>query len=707
MTRSSVQLVAGVMVAWIAAGGCAGRAGDVADVGSDATLEDSLEAGPADAAWEAAPTAIGDGLTAGSSLLPFPSLALVRPDAASPTGYRLSLTPPLVPFPADPGGLGHYLERLNAADGFPVATPILALFPTVHVDAASLPSLDDLGASLQPGAAVQVLDSETGERVPVWAELDDRARDKAGAWRNDRRAMLVRPQRALGWGRLYTVVVTDAARDATGAPLPRPDWMERAVHGEPGGTPEREARRLHFERLLAGLEAAGVPRQRVVMAWQFPTMSRDFAQGPLLAIREQAAMLLPPLKFQYEYVCQSADPADAPTLGCEIETGLHPAIWRRLEGTFRVPSFLGPDGEIEWQDGAPVVQGWEEAPFVAVLPASIKDAANGTVGLVQIGHGLLSATRRYLMKAADENGTLDLVNDLGMIAAGTDFKGLSTDDLTDLVAMLGDFRQLWRLHDRLLQGMFNQYALTTLLQSTLADDPALLGPGGAPLLDDGRATYFGISLGAISGAVFALTSPRVSAAVLHVGSSMFSSLLQHSAEFNLLQQIVDAKIKDPLAQQGTYALTQRSFDPIDPATWHDRFLADPLPGVAPRSLLWQVSLGDANAPDFGAHALFRSAGVPLVTPSPCEVWGLERVAAPTAPGTTGAVIYDAQKEPPVRTNDGPKDNGAHHALRCLHLVHQQVRDFFAPGAEGSVVLHCGDGPCIVDGVDCRTSLGGR
>ena len=39
---------------------------------------------------------------------------------------------------------------------------------------------------------------------------------------------------------------------------------------------------------------------------------------------------------------------------------------------------------------------------------------------------------------------------------------------------------------------------------------------------------------------------------------------------------------------------------------------------------------------------------------------------------------------------------------------QQIRGYFEVGAEGTIALHCGGGPCFVEGIDCRTTaVGGR
>lgn len=646
-------------------------------------------------------------------LLPYPSMAMLRPDPGSPTGFRVALQDAMLPFPAtSPAERLALLERFGAADGFSIATPILALFPGATVDGAGLPTPGDLAASLEPSAAVQIIDRITGERVPVWAELDNRARLPSArgepvVYDDPRRTLIIRPQTALGWGRRYAVVVTDAARDVHGVPLPRPAPFAALVDGRATGVAALDARAAEFAALTDFLGQQGLARERLVLAWEFVTMSREFAQRPLRAMVD-AIGALPPQEFPHTVACDAADPADGASLGCVPGEALHPTVWRRLEGTFTVPSFLDAAGRIQWEQGRPVLQGTLDVPYVVVLPPSVAAAPAGSVGLLQVGHGFMSQAWRYLMRSADDNGTLAMVDHLGVIAAGCDWIGLSTADLLELLDMIEHFDRLFGLQDRLLQGLVAQHLLLDFVRSTLASHPALAAPDpdAATLLDPTEAQYFGVSLGAILGGPYVLTSPAIDTAVLHVPSAQFSSMFQHSSEFSDFQLIVDVFYPHGPDQQGIFALAQAAFDPLDPITWHDHFVREPLQPERLPNLLWQVSKGDSNAPDFGFYALQRAAQIPLVVPTPYGVWGVDaEVQAPTGPATQGVVLYDADPVLPTLDNSLVEDNGAHNALRCSPGVYAQVADYLQPGAQGTIRLHCGGGPCFVEAIDCRTRLG--
>jgi hypothetical protein len=169
----------------------------------------------------------------------------------------------------------------------------------------------------------------------------------------------------------------------------------------------------------------------------------------------------------------------------------------------------------------------------------------------------------------------------------------------------------------------------------------------------------------------------------------------------MFQSLLEMYLPDRVEQQLALALAQRALDPIDPINWRERLFAEPL--TMKKNLLWQVAYNDCNAPDFGAYALGRSADIPLVTPSTHEVFGVTTtVSAPSAPGSSGLVIYDTGKPAPSYSNADVPDNGAHYSLRCNDEVHRQVVDYFAAGREGTITLHCGGGPCFIDGIICHT-----
>lgn len=641
-------------------------------------------------------------------MYPYPSMAHLKQDEGSSTGKRVALTSEMLPFESSsPEGLEYFLGRFNAADGFSLATPILAIFPDVHVDESSLPSLRDLAAGVKADSPVQIIDRENGERLPVWAEMDNYAREaEGGAWLDDQRSMIIRPQAALKWGHRYAVVITDAVKDDEGKALPIPPAMQALLDRAPTDSEQIESLRSDYRDLFGFLKDQGVARSSIVLTWEFVTMSREFAESPLLATLGEARGKAAEAEFDYEITnCTAADQQDRDNLACKENADLHESIWRRFDGHVLTPSFLTEEGTINWGNGSPAFQNMEKTVFSAMLPDSVRQASAASLPSMFVGHGLMSKASLYLMVDRDDNGTMEMTDKLGMFAIGADFKGLAMSGLASIVSMLQNFDRMWMLHDNLIQGMVDYDLMTDFVNKALKDDPLLADDEGLSLIDTQRSYYFGISLGAIAGAVSIALSEDLDTAVLHVPSAMFSSLLQHSSEFADFQMMLDIFLPGPVQQQIVLALVQRALDPIDPINWRERFFESPVEGVAVKNMLWQVSYYDANAPDYGAYTLQRSTGIPLVLPTTHDVYGVTAgIEAPTAPGSSGLVIYDAGKEEPSYNNAEVIDNGAHHALRCNEEIHSQVADYFAKEAEGSIVMHCDDGPCFVEGIDCRTSL---
>ena len=60
----------------------------------------------------------------------------------------------------------------NRNDGFSPGSPILTYVPGLDLEASGVPDQTRIRDSLRPTAPIVLLDADTGERVPYWAELD-------------------------------------------------------------------------------------------------------------------------------------------------------------------------------------------------------------------------------------------------------------------------------------------------------------------------------------------------------------------------------------------------------------------------------------------------------------------------------------------------------------------------------------------------------
>ncbi len=137
----------------------------------------------------------GDTDGSGTCYLPFPSDFFTTEDSATDTGRRVALPSVL----ANVDGIALELDEWNRNDGFSPNTPLLIQLPGLDAEASSLPTWDDIGASLADDAAVVLVDTATGERIPLWAELDAHADDDAD------RLLTIRPAISLPEGHTFAV----------------------------------------------------------------------------------------------------------------------------------------------------------------------------------------------------------------------------------------------------------------------------------------------------------------------------------------------------------------------------------------------------------------------------------------------------------------------------------------------------------------------
>lgn len=570
-------------------------------------------------------------------LNPFPSAELVGDDG------RLAFPEGLLP--KKEGGTDMDVTRLNWRTGFSRVQPAIARLP-VAVDAASLPGLDAIGT----GGSVRIVDLDTGLEVPCFAELDaypDAAED-------GRQALIVRPMAAMDVGHRVAVVITDAVTSG-GAPLSLPQWADA------------KANDAHYAELEGDLNALGT--DGVALAWDFPV-----GDGTAIT-RSLAGQVQTPDAYAFTRV-----------VDVDTEPGALPAgVWKKIEGSYTVQSWLAEDTVFELADvPLPVDQGTAEATLYVHVPESVRGAPAGTVPVVVFGHGILAEPGYYLDSDDDTSRVIELSNRMGAIFVGTTWRGLTRTDQDEAIFVANDFGRFPELTDKLAQGVANNLALVKLLdEGALLDAPELAAADGQPLADRSRLYWYGISLGAIEGAVTLAQQTRIEHAVLHVGGSAWSTMLERSSNWPTFEYLVVQGIPDPYDRQVLYATSQLLWDGVDPASY-----VDDLRG---RGFLWQESIGDEQVPNLTTELLMRSVGVPLATPSATAPYGLDAVALPTT--APAMVQFDPELGLPPAENRPAQESGAHTGPRTWEGALQQTAGFFAAGAEGRVEHFCGSGPC--------------
>ena len=606
-------------------------------------------------------------------LLPFPSdVFLTGGEVVVPEAAQFVLSDE----PADMLGL-------HTPDGFSIAAPILVHFPEGVDDGDLVGAFDDLDRSTTLESPTLILDTESGELVPHFAELDPQPDDAL-----DVQALILRPAIPLDYERRYVVAIHGLAARGGGM-LAAPVGFAALRDGST--PPERladEATRYDAD-VLTPLETAGATRGDLQLAWDFTTRSRANVTGDLLAVRDDVIARLesePPAVTVTEVI---DDPAELGDLAEHIA--------KRLEITIEVPSYMTSDLDEERAgvgrlrrdgSGAPLADGRNAYEATILVPKSVAEGSE-PARFLQFGHGFFG--RRTEIVGSFQPAFAD---ERDLVVGAIDWWGMFAPDQgavgNGLVTSGSDETETLSFIDRVMQGMANQLALAYAAQTTLPALPELQRADGSPIFEGGGEIFYGISQGHILGGTYAAISPFVKRAVLGNGGANFSMMMYRSVAFGSFRILLDVSIDSPLDRQKFAALLQITMDRIDPLTYAPYLLAEPPAGAPPdRQVLIQTGLADASVPAIAAHLHARALGIPLLQPAPRTIWGVTGMSGPLP---SAIVEADFGIEPNPLPETFPA-NEVHEGVRRSALLQEQVDRFLM--ADGRVEHTC-DGVCDPD-----------
>jgi hypothetical protein len=566
----------------------------------------------------------GEGLLGTGWANPFPSVHQLGPD-----GHLALRDLP------DTDGTPIPVDRLAFRTGFSPAQ--VSVLRVEGIDPSGFPTLDD-----PVGGSIRMFDLTAGTELPCFAELD--AFPEATEV-----ATLIRPLTALPVGHRIGLVVVTAA-------LARPERFDWLVSDTPPASLADVA--PAYRALLAEVER-WVPADQVALAWEFPV-------GDGTAPLTEALAQLDGWVSQLTLLLPREGPA------------VPPRTFRAVEGTYTVPNFL-VDGATLSLDaaGVPAAAGEVFADLYVHLPASVADAPAGTVPVLIFGHGIFGDPASYLNDPADPSGLLQLADEAGFIVVATTWTGLSSADLGLALGAASDFGRFPELTDHLVQAQVNVRVLADVAAGLL-EDPSFAGESGQSLPDPEQVHYYGISLGAIEGLVFAAHDPPVDRVALHVGGASWSTMLERSSNWPAFEFVLAPRFPNAADRQVLYAVTQLWWDPVDPLSYVDR--------LATRELLLQEAIGDEQVPNLTTHTFARGVGLPVLTPVADVPYGLDSVAS----GASALVRFDPQLPLPPPENRPAPVTGAHETPRTWTGAREQVVRYL----QGEGVVHlCGDAPC--------------
>lgn len=642
-------------------GGGSSESGDSSSSGSSGAPTSGTTGVTPEVDW---PTLECDPLVPSYCGFPFPSNVFTAADPDASTGRRLALSERLIPDSSS--GKVAQPDLWNRADGFSAAVPAMAHLPGATI--AGLPDPLHIEDSLAPDCPTVLLDAETGERVPHFAELDMSHGDDA------RRALMIRPVVRLEDGRRYIAAIRGVV-DAEGAALAPSPAFQALRDGEAfADDASIDARRGLYADIFARLEAAGVDRAELQLAWDFTTASRAYNTGDMLAIRDDALASVDPSGPSYTLTKVDMAHPD-------------PHVGVLVEGTMTVPLYLDQPGPgarlVRGPDGRPRQNGTAEFEFTVVIPAS---AYTKPAIPLQYGHGLLGSGRDEIQSGY----RLAFADTYGYAIFAVNWIGMAEDDYIPIATFVqdGDLEQFETLVDRLHQGFLNALLAMRLVSGRLADDPMLQGKE-MPLIDTSERYYHGNSQGGIFGAVYMALSTDVGRGMLGVPGQPYNLLLNRSQDFDDFFVLLAGAFPDGLDQQMVLALYQSQWDRAEPSGYSRYIRTDNLPGTPPKQVLLEVAIGDHQVSTLGAHIMARAiGGVVSLAPAPRAVWGLDTAEGPHS--GSAMVEYDFGLAPEPLINVPASDGDDPHGKpRKLASAEKMLDQFLRTGV---IESYC-EGPC--------------
>jgi hypothetical protein len=599
-----------------------------------------------------------DSLVPEYCLFPYPNNVFTVDDPDSATGRRLGLTTDSLPSKNDTPILA---DPFNEADGFSAA-----LAPMTYMAGATstgLPTWQDIAASLDPACPTVLINAETGERVPHWAEIDQ---SFAGKIEN---ALMIRPAVRLENGTRYIAALRNVV-DESGTPIaPSPGFL--ALRDlQPTDDADVEARRPLYADIFMRLGQAGVERETLQIAWDFTTASEDNNTADLLHMRDEALAMYAPDSGP-SYMITSVD-----------DQYHNEDIAYRIDGLIEVPLYLDdPDagGRLLYgDDGLPEPQGTAQYPFYVLIPNS---ALMTPAPLLQYGHGLLGDATECM------SGHLrSFVNQYNYVIFAVDWVGMAESDALNIASMLveGDMHRFQDVSDRLQQGLLNFVLATRMMRTSFANDPMF-----GSYIDPTRVYYDGNSQGGIFGGSFMAITPDIERGSIGVPGQPYNLLLNRSVDFDQYFALLQVGFADSRDMQMILALIQGLWDKAEPSGYTYRITNDPFPNTPAHQVLINAAIGDHQVTTLGAHIMARAVGAPHLDTGIRDIWGLDKVTDSNV-GSTYVEYSFGLPEDPIGNVPQEMCDDPHGKLRQLPEARDQRDHFFQTG---EVQNFCTDGVC--------------
>ncbi len=372
-------------------------------------------------------------------LMPWPSMAYAKTDTTSATGFRLDL--PIEGMPVNGDGIAVDPKPLiNRWDGFSPTGPILVQFPA-GVSGDNLPPFSDPAQSLAADSPIVLLNMDTGEREPFFAEIDQNVPDVP------ERDLIIRPLVRLPEKTRIAVAIRNTVKAADGTDLPVSAGFKAIRDGGGFTHPRFGGLQARSADVFTALATAGVDKSELVLAWDYVTASDAFLQNDLTVMRTAALPAIGDKGANLSFVA-TLQPANTTSYALYL-------------GTFKSPTFLS-DGEADDSQivrdatGNPMLGSMRDANFAAVIPACVSDP--NTVlprPTVIFGHGLFGSAADYL----NDPFVQDLADQLCVNIFAGDWIGLTDRQIPLAPLAINDMNRGPQITEKLGQAVIDFIAL--------------------------------------------------------------------------------------------------------------------------------------------------------------------------------------------------------------------------------------------------------
>jgi hypothetical protein len=643
-------------------------------------------------------------------MLPFPDDYYTVADPSSATGRRVHFNTESTPTNVE----GKHVEAgpYDEADGFSPGSVILVKVPgietTADVAATGAVAVNKLNAYKREKAPVVVIDAETGQRWPIWTEIDSTATEPS------KRVLEIHPAVNFISGHRY-IVSLRKLKNAAKEKLQAPAGFRYLRDDVPTENETINGRRPHYEELFSKLEGAGIARGELYLAWDFTVASDANNTSRELSMRNQAFAELGDTNLE-DGVPQGVSPSFEVT---SVENEPNPGqIARRVKGTFQVPCFLfpncGPGGRLHLDaEGNPIQNGSWTANFDCIVPLSVTTGAAEQGRPSLYGHGLLGDASEVA-----SSPQRSLSQEHKIVQCATDEIGMAESDVPVVIASLENASNFPAVPDRLQQGLLDELFLgRAMISSSGFTTSAAFHQDGTlssgSVLNTSHLFYNGNSQGGIMGGALTAVSPDFTRASLGVPAMNYSVLLPRSVDFDEFAQVFYPYYPNETSRPLVLDMMQMLWDRGEPDGYAERMTSDPLPDTPAHQVLMDMSFGDHQVSDIEADVEARTIGAsahkPVIYqgrwPSTNVLWNVPKIGSypytgsaayywdigPIRESPSGSGKFIGTEPPPYENLPNRTGEDPHSAPRAAPAEQQLVSDFFNGAIQKTD--NCNRGPC--------------